>query len=139
MPTYHPPAESPQSAPELAARFPLQLLSPPSPHFLNSTFVETDSLRRAAKEPELEIARDDAALRGIEDGAQVRVFNDRGEFIATARVGDAVRPGVVIAPSIWWNKFSPNGSNANATCSSRLADFGGGATFFDNLVEVAIT
>ncbi len=137
LPTFIPPAESPQSAPELAARFPLQLLSPPSPHFLNSTFVETDSLRRAAKEPEREIARDDAARRGIEDGSRVRVFNDRGSFIATARVGESVRPGVVIAPSIWWNKFSPDGSNANATSSSRLADFAGGATFFDNLVEVA--
>lgn len=138
LPTFIAPAESPQSAPELAARFPLQLISPPSPHFLNSTFGEVDSLRRSAREPELQMAVADAATRGIADGATVRVFNDRGSFIARALVGNYVRDGVVFAPSIWWNKHSPGGTNVNSTCSSRLADFAGGATFFDNLVEVEV-
>lgn len=138
LPTFIPPAESPQSAPELAARYPLQLVSPPSPHFLNSTFGEIDSLRRSAYEPELQMTPDDAAQRGIEDGASIRIFNDRGEFFARARVGNYVRPGVVFAPSIWWNKHSPGGANVNSTSSSRLADFAGGATFFDNLVEVEL-
>ncbi len=136
LPTYIPPAESRDSAPELAARFPLQLLTPPSPHFLNSTFVEVDSLRKAAVEPQLEINRKDAAARGLESGVQVRVFNDRGSFIARTIVGDNVRSGVVLSPSIWWNKHSPGGSNCNSTTPTRLTDLGGGATFFDNLVEV---
>ena len=137
LPTFIPPAESPQSNPQLAQQFPLQLVSPPSPHFLNSTFGEVDSLRRSAREPELQISPTDAADRGIAHHDVVRVFNDRGEFTARANVGPFVRPGVVFAPSIWWNKNSPSGSNVNSTCSSRLADFAGGATFFDNLVEVA--
>lgn len=52
-------------------------------------------------------------------------------------VGETVKEGVVVAPSIWWNKCSPDGANCNATTSSRLTDMGCGATFFDNLVEVA--
>jgi anaerobic selenocysteine-containing dehydrogenase len=139
LPTFIPPAESPASAPELAKRFPLQLLSPPSPHFLNSTFVEVDSLRRAAIEPQLEISEVDATARGIQHGELVNVFNDRGSFVARAIVGDTVRPGVVVAPSIWWNKRSPGGHNCNATTSTRLTDLGGGATFFDNLVQVERT
>lgn len=139
LPTYLPPAESPASAPELATRFPLQLLSPPSPHFLNSTFVEVDSLRRSAVEPQLEISEPDAAARGIRHGDMVCIFNDRGSFHARAVVGDSVRPGVVVAPSIWWNKHSPGRSNCNSTTPTRLADLGGGATFFDNLVEVERT
>src|SRR5262249_39704256 len=39
LPTYTPPHEDPQTRPELAARFPLQMVSPPVPSFLNSTFV----------------------------------------------------------------------------------------------------
>ncbi len=35
---YVPPREGPTSHPELAARFPLALISPPAHHFLNSTF-----------------------------------------------------------------------------------------------------
>ena len=136
LPTYTPPAESMESAPELAARFPLQLISPPSPHFLNSTFVEVDSLREAAGAPELEIHTQDAEPRGIADGAKVVVFNDRGRFEAVARVGATVRPGVTVAPSIWWSKFTQDRANANCTTNTRLSDLGGGATFFDNLVEV---
>jgi hypothetical protein len=44
---------------------------------------------------------------------------------------------VVVAPGIWWSRDSKDGANANATTSTRLTDMGGGATFFDNLVEVA--
>lgn len=136
LPTFIPPAESPASAPELAKRFPLQLLSPPSQHFLNSTFVEVDSLRRSAVEPQLEISAADAVARGIQHGDLVNIFNDRGSFIARALVGDNVRPGVVVSPSIWWNKHSPGHRNCNSTTPTRLTDLGSGATFFDNLVEV---
>ena len=136
LPTYTPPAESPDSAPELAAAFPLQLLSPPSPHFLNSTFANVDSLRAVEGEPKLEIHPHDAAPRGIADGDLVEIRNARGQFRARAQVGETVRPGVVVAPSIWWNKLTSDRRNANITTPTRLADMAGGATFFDNLVEV---
>lgn len=136
LPTWIPPAESPESCPELARQYPLQLLSPPSPHFLNSTFVNVDSLRAAAREPEVQLHPDDAEPRSIRTGDRVRVFNDRGAFQATALVGETVRPGVAVAPGVWWNKYARDRANVNATTSSRLADLGGGATFFDNLVDV---
>ncbi len=139
LPAYTPAAESSDGDSLLAARFPLQLISPPSPHFLNSTFVNVDSLRHAARHPELEIHPQDAEARGIQAGKLVRVFNDRGSFEAVAVVGETVRPGVVVAPGIWWNKLTGERANANATTSTRLTDMGGGATFFDNLVEVRQT
>ena len=137
LPTWTPPAESPETTPDLAAKYPLQLLSPPSQHFLNSTFVEVDSLRQAARRPELWIHPDDAAARGVVEGAAVLIANDRGAFEATARVGTQARPGVVVAPGIWWNKHTSDRRNANVTSPTTLADMGGGATFFDNLVEVS--
>jgi anaerobic selenocysteine-containing dehydrogenase len=139
LPGYVPAAESADADPELARQFPLQLISPPSPHFLNSTFVNIDSLRRSARQPELEIHPDDARERQIASGQSVRIFNSRGSFEAIAVVGDSVRPGVVVAPGIWWNKLTGSHTNANATTSTRLTDMGGGATFFDNLVEVEST
>jgi anaerobic selenocysteine-containing dehydrogenase len=137
LPAYTSAAESWEADAELASRFPLQLISPPSPHFLNSTFVNVDSLRHAAQRPKLEIHPADAGERGIQSGDILRVFNDRGNFEAIAVVGPTVRTGVVVAPGIWWNKLTGDRSNANATTSTRLTDMGGGATFFDNLVEVA--
>ena len=138
LPNWTPPAECAESAPELAERFPLQLLSPPSRHFINSTFVETDSLRRSEGTPQLQISSDDAEARGISDGDHVAVFNERGRFEATARVTDTVQPGVVVAPGLWWNRYAGDRSNANLTTSTRLTDFGRGATFFDNLVNVCL-
>jgi anaerobic selenocysteine-containing dehydrogenase len=138
LPCYTPPHEDPQTRPDLAARFPLQLLSPPVPAFLNSTFVNVASLRQLAGEPTVEIHPADAAARQISSGQWVKVFNDRGTFQAKAQVGETVKPGVVVSQGIWWNRFTPDGVNCNTTTSTKLTDLGGGATFFDNLVEVAV-
>lgn len=138
LPNYTPPHEDPQTRPDLAAKYPLQMLSPPVPEFLNSTFVNVDSLRLQAREPTLEIHPSDASPRGIVDGRWVRIFNDRGTFKARAIVAETVRPGVVVTQSIWWNRYSPDGVNCNTTTSTALTDYGAAATFFDNLVQVEV-
>ena len=136
LPHYIPPHEDPQTKPELAARYPLQLITPPTPSFLNSTFVNVDTLRQRAGEPRVELHPTDAARRGIADGQAVRVRNDRGSYVAKAVVGESVQPGVVVSFGIWWNRYTPDGKNVNAVTSTKLTDQGGGATFYDNLVEV---
>jgi anaerobic selenocysteine-containing dehydrogenase len=136
LPTFTAPLEFPDAVPELAARYPLTLVSSPRHQFLNSTFVNVPSLSRNA-EPECVIHPEDAARRGIETGTRVRLFNDRGAFAAVARVGDGIRPGVVWAPSIWWTKLAGDRRNANDTTSQRTTDMGRGPVFYDNLVEVA--
>jgi molybdopterin guanine dinucleotide-containing S/N-oxide reductase-like protein len=136
LPEYVPPYESEERDPELVRRYPLALISPPAHSFLNSTFVNVASLRRAAGKPTLEIHAEDANARGIAAGAQVSIFNDRGAFIAEAVVTDRVRPGVVSAPSVWWPKLTTNRTNANHTTSQAVTDIGGGATFYDNQVDV---
>jgi anaerobic selenocysteine-containing dehydrogenase len=136
LPTYTPAHEDPQTRPDLAARFPLQLLSPPVPAFLNSTFVNVDSLRQMAGEPTVQIHPTDAAARAIREGQMVSVYNDRGEFQAKAQVRETVKPGVVVSQGVWWNRFTKDKVNCNTTTSTKLTDLGGGATFFDNLVEV---
>jgi anaerobic selenocysteine-containing dehydrogenase len=137
LPAYVPPWESVERDPELAARYPLTLISSPAHQFLNSSFVNVATLRRAAREPELVIHPDDAALRGIRSGVSVVVHNDRGEFLAVARVEPTVRTGTVWAPSIWWGKYTRDGHNANHTTSQRETDLGHGPVFYDNLVEVS--
>jgi anaerobic selenocysteine-containing dehydrogenase len=136
VPSYVPPAESRENNPALANRFPLNLISPPAHTFLNSTFVNVKSLRRVAEKPVLQIHPEDARRRAIDNGATVRIRNDRGSFQAEAIVTDGVKRGVVAAPSIWWGKLSEDGANANNTTPQHLTDIGRGATFYDNLVEV---
>jgi hypothetical protein len=52
-----------------------------------------------------------------------------------ARVTDRTRPGVVVAPSIWWKKLSPDGTNANNVTGQALTDLGRAATFYDYLAS----
>jgi anaerobic selenocysteine-containing dehydrogenase len=136
LPMYVPPKEDRLSNPSLAKTFPLALISPPAHHFLNSTFVNLFAKKEI--EPTLEIHPIDAESRNIREAAPVEIFNSRGSFLAKAVITDRTRPGVVSAPSIWWNKLVPGGRNANSTTSEEVTDLGGGATFYDNLVEVRL-
>jgi anaerobic selenocysteine-containing dehydrogenase len=138
LPFYNPPVESASTNPQLAQRFPLAFLSPPARNFLNSSFANMKRFRDAEGGPRLEMHPEDAAARGVRDGDQVRVFNERGSFVLPARVNGKPRRGVVVAPSVWWKKHSPGGGNANNVTSQRVTDLGGGATFYDCLVEVAL-
>jgi len=95
-----------------------------------------DALRRSVGQPECIIHPDDAAPRGIKSGDAVEIRNGRGAFTVLARVEEGIRRGVVWAPSVWWSKLAKDGRNANDTTSQRETDLGGGATFYDNQVDV---
>jgi anaerobic selenocysteine-containing dehydrogenase len=136
LPVYIPPRESVRTAPQLAGKYPLAVISPPAHNFLNSSFANLPSFLKAEKEPHLDIHPDDAGARAIGEGDRVRIFNDRGAFTATARVTDKARPGVVVALSVWWKKLTRDGTNANDVTSQGLTDLGAAATFYDALVEV---
>jgi anaerobic selenocysteine-containing dehydrogenase len=135
LPFYNPPAEA-ASPPAAGRRYPLAFLSPPARHFLNSSFANLARFREFEREPHLEMHPADAVARGIRDGERVRVFNDRGGYTLRARVNGKPRPGVVVAPSVWWKKYAPDGGNANNVTSQRTSDIGGGATFYDCRVQV---
>jgi anaerobic selenocysteine-containing dehydrogenase len=136
VPDHVPNYESVASAPELAARYPLAMISPPARHFMNSTFANVDSLRAVEREPRLEMHPADAAARGIAQGAPVRVFNDRGEYLCKADLNGAARPGVVNGLGIWWRKMGLGGTNVNELTHQRLTDIGRAPAFYDCLVEV---
>ena len=136
IPSYIAPRESAQTNPALAARYPLNIISPKSHAFLNSCYANMPHQRRVAGEQAVTINPEDAARRGIAEAAAVRVFNDRGSFTALAHLSDTVRPGVVVAPLGFWRKFSRAKSTVAAANSPVLADLGNAPTFSDNLVEI---
>ena len=136
LPDYIAPRESPATNPELARRYPLMMISPPARNFMNSSFANMESLRGTDREPYLDLHEADAEARGIADGDMARIFNDRGSFLARARLNDRSREGVVTALSVWWHKHTRGGRNANAVTGQSLTDLGRGPTFYDCAVEV---
>lgn len=117
--------------------YPLAMISPPSRHFLNSTFVNVKSLRDMEGAPWLEMHPDDAAARGLHDGQSVVVFNDRGRYACLLQVNTRARPGVVNGMGIWWRKLGANGTNVNEVTSQRLTDMGRAPVFYDCWVQVS--
>ncbi len=137
VPDHVPNYESAVSAPELARRFPLAMISPPARNFLNSSFVNVKSLRDIEGEPVLEIEASDANARGITNGEMVRVFNDRGSSLCRAVVSPRARQGVVNGLGVWWRKFGADGTNINELTHQQLTDIGRAPSFYDCLVEVS--
>ncbi|HEX6211225.1 MAG TPA: molybdopterin oxidoreductase family protein [Methylomirabilota bacterium] len=134
LPTWTPLREGP-SAPE-AGRYPLQCLVPPNRFFLNSSFSQSERLRRRQGTPTVMLAPADAAARGVVDGDRVRVESARGAAEFTALVTDATRAGVAVIEGIWWHRFHPGGRGVNFLTDDRTADLGGGPALHSNLVEV---
>jgi anaerobic selenocysteine-containing dehydrogenase len=136
LPDYIAPYESAASNPALAKKYPLAMISPPARNFLNSTFVNIQSLRQTEGEPHLDMHPADADHRSIANGDMVRIFNARGSFVARVRVTDRARRGLVVGLSIWWKKLATDGKNANELTSQRITDMGKGPVFYDVLVQV---
>jgi anaerobic selenocysteine-containing dehydrogenase len=131
---YTPPVESRFGDAALRQKFPLELISGKNDDSMNSTFGNRAEVDQQTSL--LSIHPADAARRSIIDGAWVRVWNERGECRLRAKVNGDVQPGVVRARSLGWAKSSPGGSSINHLTSDRLADMGGGPTFYSCLVDV---
>jgi len=119
---------------EADAAHPYRLATSPARTFLNSSFNETPSSLKREQRPTVMIHPDDAADAGIEDGAAVRIGNERGEVLLHAHHFAGVRRGVLIAESIHPNDSYPDGKGINTlTGADQVAPFGG-AAFHDNHV-----
>ncbi|SME93953.1 molybdopterin-containing oxidoreductase family protein [Paenibacillus barengoltzii] len=138
LPTYVPLVEGydGERRPGKDTRYPLMFISPPNHNFLNSTFGNVEKLKALEKGPVLQIHPDDAAARGIADGDEVTVWNDRGSYDVTASVTDKMLPGTVVSQGLWWQQEDGKRTRANALTPDRIADMGGGAVFFSTVVDV---
>jgi len=120
-----------------AGRAGLRLMTAPSLHGLNSSFLqEREDLQAKAGPMALLLGPAEAAARGLADGEAVVAFNELGEVRFTLRVSEGVPAGVAVAPGVRRMADAGGGATVNALTSQRLTDEGGGSTFYDNAVEV---
>lgn len=136
LPDYVPPRESMQTNPELAARYPLNIVSPKSHGFLNSCYANMESKIKGQGDQFVLINPADATARGIGAGDTVKVFNDRGEFEGQAQITDDVNSGIIVATLGYWRQL--NRGTVNIVSSAEFANMGHAPSFSDNLVELAL-
>jgi anaerobic selenocysteine-containing dehydrogenase len=136
LPAYVPSRESSDTNPALAARYPLSIISPKSHGFLNSCYANVTEKIKGQGEQFVLINPADADMRGIEEGAKVRVFNDRGAFEGEAKITRDVNPGIVVATLGYWRQL--NNGTVNCISAAEFGDMGHSTTFSDNLVQVEL-
>ena len=118
----------------VAADLPFTLITPSSSKRTNATFggcPESDG-------PEIvEMNPSDAAARGLSEGEEVVIWNDRGRVILALNITDATRPGVLYSPKGTWLKTSTTGQTVNALIPSDIrTDIADGACYNETFVDI---
>jgi len=150
LPDFVEPRLSPAAQPELVARFPLVLTCAKPTLFCQSQHRALASLRKGAREPEVDLHPLAAAERGITAGSWVEVETPAGGLRARARLNDKLDPRVVVGEHGWWqaceaegasgyDPFSSKGANFNGTVDATQRDpIGGTPAHRANLCEVRL-
>ena len=119
--------------------YPLQVIGT---HFMprvHSTFANCDWNREAFPQ-RVFINPVDAEARGLVDGQEVRVFNDRGTVILRCRITPRILPGVVNIPQgAWWQPDedgNDSGGAVNTLTSERWTPYAFGNAQHTIMAEV---
>jgi len=111
--------------------FPLRLSSAKTVAYCHSQHRNIASLRRLAPDPAIEMARQAASARGIEDGDWVRIKTADGSAVARAKLVAGLSPDTVFGQHGWWidgpsgspyDASHPFAANLNRIMSTAVAD-----------------
>jgi anaerobic dimethyl sulfoxide reductase subunit A len=122
----------------LFEKYPLQLLTPHPKNRVHSELYLVDWLREV-EEHRAWINPADADPRGLKDGDEILVFNDRGKIAIKAWVTERIIPGVIcIFEGAWYNP-DKDGVDRGACANTLTKDAysgGGAAVLNTSLVEI---
>ena len=120
---------------QVESQYPLTIISPSSKKRTNSTF---GGCALSEGQEEVEINPLDAKMREVTEGDTLRVHNERGETLLTARITDAVLPGVLYTPKGTWLCSSKTGQTVNALLDADIrTDIEDGACCNEAFCEVS--
>jgi anaerobic selenocysteine-containing dehydrogenase len=133
LPDFIEPAIGPVARPDLAADFPLILTSAKPILFCQSQHRVLPSLRKRARDPEVELHPAAAQARGVTNGDWVAIETPEGRVRARARLNASLDPHVVVGEHGWWqacteigapgyDPFGPDGANLNLLISTAVLD-----------------
>ena len=131
--------ESIVDKPSNQRRYPLQAIGHHTLARVHSTHANNNILKDAFPQ-HIFINPIDASNRSIHNGDLVRVWNDRGELVISARVTPLILPGVVDIPQgAWWNPGETGtdlGGCINVLTSERWTPYAFGTAQHTIMVQV---
>jgi len=114
-------------------KFSLYFMTPNTKNRIHSQFNNLKYIKQFSEEPCLHMHPQDAQIREISEGNQVRLFNDRGFLVTKVALDFSIKIGCVSLTNGWWIN---QGGTVNFLSLGRETDMGYGAAFHENLVEV---
>jgi anaerobic selenocysteine-containing dehydrogenase len=111
-----------------------RLVTAPSRHFLNTSFNNAASSRKAAERPTVLLHPENLDELGFAEGELIRIGNRQAETRVWVKRSDTVRRGVVVVEGVWPSEDFPGGVGINALTSAEPAWPAGGAVFHDTTV-----
>jgi len=122
----------------LSAKYPLQLITTRFKRRAHTQFDSVPWLRELLPQA-ISINPIDAKARGISEGDEVRVFNDRGEVIVPVIVTERIMPGVVDLPQGAWYRPDERGVDRGGCANVLTKDAGSpGGAACDNTCLVQV-
>jgi anaerobic dimethyl sulfoxide reductase subunit A len=122
----------------LAGKYPLQLLTPHPKNRVHSEMYKVEWLREVERH-QAWINPVDAAARGVADGDEIFVFNDRGRVSISAWVTERIKPGVISIFEGAWYAPDEQGIDRGACANTLTRDAysgGGAAVMNTSLVQI---
>ena len=98
----------------LKQKYPLYFVQGKTRYRIHSYFSASAWLRQFYTQ-HVDMNATDAEARGIKDGDKVRVFNDRGEFIAPVIINNSIAPGTTFMAETTYQRYFDKGSMQNVT------------------------
>ena len=118
-----------------ASRWSLRLLTAPGYFQSHTAFSGNAFLKRREGPPMCVLNPLDAEKRGLRDGDDVELYNDRGRVRFIVKISDEVSPGVALVPG-QRPSAEARESTINVLCSDRYTDLGDGATYQSTFLDV---
>ncbi|MBL8905683.1 MAG: molybdopterin-dependent oxidoreductase [Rhizobiales bacterium] len=102
----------------------LQLLTPKSHYFLNSTFANMPRQQRSQGLAAIEIHPDEARSRALRDGDVAMVRNGEAAMRLMVKVTDTIRPGLAVLEGKWWGGDNDGDAPMNRLTQARFSPHG---------------
>jgi anaerobic selenocysteine-containing dehydrogenase len=133
LPAFEEPLISPRSRKNLADRYPLVLSCAKSLFFCETQHRQVASLRKSARDPQIEMHPSTAAARGITAGDWISLDTPHGSIRARAKFSPSLDPQVVFAQHGWWEAcdelglpgyppYGPDSANLNLVLRQTPSD-----------------
>lgn len=139
FPAWERPNEAYEENP-LREKYPLNFLMGRSRFRVHSAYSGAAWIQQIF-EPHVELNPQDAASRGLSDGDQIEIFNDRGSFRTKLLTNESVRPGSAFMAESTYRQYL-DGTLMQSVCNDTLNErgyqlpFGPMIPFNDTLVEI---